>query len=393
MNQNPLVVLITLANVVASVEDSGDFRFIESPPSFGQFQVIGISGDGTTVLGNGTTQPVVWRSASNAAVAIGSFNSASIRTFGSDISGDGTTIVGWSEQPASLYVGWRWRESTGIRQIPNTTGMQTIPRAVNETGSIIYGVGSFPWRWSSTEGIVSLPAVLGSPIESIGDCDSLGLAAVGNAGQWGYLIQGSTISALTQNAACRAEGFCISADGTSVYGTIQCSGSSRPQCFLDRAGQDRRVLTSPEFVEFVVVKCSADGGIAIGRGLTSLGTEGVIQLPSGRIAILKDHLRCRGLEIPSGCRQVVANAISNNGRFLAGSLITAQGEYRAWWVDLGNVTECLADYNADCSVDFFDYLDFVEVFAGMDLRADFNRDGTVDLFDYLDFLIEFTRPC
>jgi len=99
------------------------------------------------------------------------------------------------------------------------------------------------------------------------------------------------------------------------------------------------------------------------------------------------------LEIPSGCRQVVANAISNNGRFLAGSLITAQGEYRAWWVDLGNVTECLADYNADCSVDFFDYLDFVEVFAGMYLSADFNRDGTVDLFDYLDFLIEFTRPC
>ncbi|MBU6412275.1 MAG: DUF1028 domain-containing protein [Planctomycetes bacterium] len=46
-----------------------------------------------------------------------------------------------------------------------------------------------------------------------------------------------------------------------------------------------------------------------------------------------------------------------------------------------------ADYNLDGIVDFFDYLDFVAVFATGDL--DFNQDGVTDFFDYLDFIAIF----
>jgi uncharacterized repeat protein (TIGR01451 family) len=48
-----------------------------------------------------------------------------------------------------------------------------------------------------------------------------------------------------------------------------------------------------------------------------------------------------------------------------------------------------ADFNNDGSVDFFDYLDFVQAFDSEDPSADFNGDQTVDFFDYLDFVAAF----
>jgi uncharacterized protein YjiK len=54
---------------------------------------------------------------------------------------------------------------------------------------------------------------------------------------------------------------------------------------------------------------------------------------------------------------------------------------------------CPADVNADGSLDFFDYLDFVDAFTSLGARADFNGDGAVDFFDYLDFVDRFTSGC
>lgn len=54
---------------------------------------------------------------------------------------------------------------------------------------------------------------------------------------------------------------------------------------------------------------------------------------------------------------------------------------------------CNADFNADGVVDFFDYLDFVSVFADGSAGADFNADTVVDFFDYLDFVAAFSAGC
>jgi enediyne biosynthesis protein E4 len=54
---------------------------------------------------------------------------------------------------------------------------------------------------------------------------------------------------------------------------------------------------------------------------------------------------------------------------------------------------CAADFNADGSADFFDYLDFVAAFAAGDLSTDVNGDFEVDFFDYLDFVEWFDRAC
>lgn len=54
---------------------------------------------------------------------------------------------------------------------------------------------------------------------------------------------------------------------------------------------------------------------------------------------------------------------------------------------------CQADFNNDCAVDFFDYLDFVDAFSTNAPEADFNLDGTIDFFDYLDFVDVFSIGC
>ena len=57
------------------------------------------------------------------------------------------------------------------------------------------------------------------------------------------------------------------------------------------------------------------------------------------------------------------------------------------------VPDCQADFNADGTLDFFDYLDFVSEFANSAALADFNHDSVIDFFDYLDFVLAFSGGC
>ena len=57
------------------------------------------------------------------------------------------------------------------------------------------------------------------------------------------------------------------------------------------------------------------------------------------------------------------------------------------------LTVCISNFNCDGSVDFFDYLDFVDAFAAQSSSSDINQDGVVDFFDYLDFVGAFSSGC
>ncbi len=59
----------------------------------------------------------------------------------------------------------------------------------------------------------------------------------------------------------------------------------------------------------------------------------------------------------------------------------------------GCATPCSADFNDDGTLNFFDYLDFVNEFSTDGIAADFNHDGVIDFFDYLDFVDSFSIGC
>ena len=74
---------------------------------------------------------------------------------------------------------------------------------------------------------------------------------------------------------------------------------------------------------------------------------------------------------------------------LSGSTFSIGGGF---WTIHASPT-CAADFNSDGSVDFFDYLDFVDAFSSSVPSADFNHDGSIDFFDYLDFVDLFSVGC
>ena len=54
---------------------------------------------------------------------------------------------------------------------------------------------------------------------------------------------------------------------------------------------------------------------------------------------------------------------------------------------------CPADFNNNGTIDFFDYLDFVDAFSNNLPEADFNGDSLIDFFDYLDFVDRYSTGC
>ena len=60
-------------------------------------------------------------------------------------------------------------------------------------------------------------------------------------------------------------------------------------------------------------------------------------------------------------------------------------------VSCGDV--CRADLTGDGILDFFDFLEFQNLFAAGDLAADFTGDGALDFFDFLAFQNEFAAGC
>jgi hypothetical protein len=102
-------------------------------------------------------------------------------------------------------------------------------------------------------------------------------------------------------------------------------------------------------------------------------------------------LTSTGASSPSSTVSGAAVIILPNSDVLAGGAFEFAGgltsDALAWW------HTCLAEFNCDGVIDFFDYLDFVQALSDADPRADINSDGTIDLFDYLDFVARFSDGC
>jgi hypothetical protein len=54
---------------------------------------------------------------------------------------------------------------------------------------------------------------------------------------------------------------------------------------------------------------------------------------------------------------------------------------------------CVADFNLDGFLDFFDYDEFVGAFEAGTPNADINGDNFLDFFDYDDFVAAFEAGC
>jgi hypothetical protein len=82
------------------------------------------------------------------------------------------------------------------------------------------------------------------------------------------------------------------------------------------------------------------------------------------------------------------------GSAMTGGTFSVSGGF---WVGTGSTPPCLADFDGDGFVDFFDFDAYVACFEGTvcppGKTADFDGDGFVDFFDFDAYLAAFEAGC
>ena len=81
--------------------------------------------------------------------------------------------------------------------------------------------------------------------------------------------------------------------------------------------------------------------------------------------------------------------------FLSGVVIVSDTDSGLFVLDVSEASGagCRADLTGDGILDFFDFLEFQDLFAAGDPRADFDGSGSLDFFDFLAFQNEFAAGC
>lgn len=123
----------------------------------------GVSDDGSVIVGSANGQAYRW-TASAGIVGLGNLPGQGY-SWAKDISGDGSTVVGWSTQPEQKA--FRWTDDTGMTELGSLPGSQAV--AVSADGSVIAGFSqSGAFRWTAQRGMVSIGAGGASGISADG---------------------------------------------------------------------------------------------------------------------------------------------------------------------------------------------------------------------------------
>jgi metallopeptidase family M12-like protein/PA14 domain-containing protein/Big-like domain-containing protein len=114
-------------------------------------------------------------------------------------------------------------------------------------------------------------------------------------------------------------------------------------------------------------------------GIHGMETQsGIIGLMGG-----KHRIRVEFFEATGTAGLIVRNSLSTQSP-------TVIPPSNWFWSD---EVACVADWNGDGILDFFDVSAYLGAFSGGDMAADLNGDGVLDFFDISDFLSAFSAGC
>jgi hypothetical protein len=198
---------------------------------------------------------------------------------------------------------------------------------------------------------------------------------------------------------------------------------------LATIGSDQTVGGIGRLVGDFRIDGSIDPGVGVG-GVGTLRAEGTICYgPGSRLVVdafdAATHDRVVGTaqhSIEGGTVHIVANSSFSaplgtrmpvlSGASRTGTFASIEGPdpglYRVWRLAYAPglveaVVACIADTNADETIDVLDFLGFIEAFSRCDgqpapcgwegVDADINGDTVVDILDFLDFIDAFSTGC
>ena len=325
-----------------------------------------------------------------------------------------------------------WDEAGGVTSIGGlSAGNVSYATGVSASGEVVVGTSGAnfgdpyqqAWRWTSASGIVALDDI-GSDILIFGSAEDVSgdgstVVGTGSIGDFDPDTDDVASAVIWQNGGTTPTDLgnlpspiftggllplAASFDGSVVVGFGP--GFSASGGFANRSVRwtaagglvDIGAVPGRPEGSVHITDCSSDGNTLVGYSITG-GVEtweAVVWTQATGLRTLRSILAAEGVTIPAtiSLRETYCNG---DASIIAGwAYDRTNNRYRGYVVSLA-AEGCLADFNRDGFVDFFDYLNYVSCFEGDGCGpgndADANNDGFIDFFDYIEFVEAFETGC
>lgn len=333
--------------VIPTVSIAATFQGLGFLRGYDYSEVAGISSDGKTVTGNlrpvggeasasPSSQPFIWTSAAGM-TGLGYLPGQNYG-YALGISGDGSTVVGWGEALYSISSAFKWTAPTGMVSL----GTGQLAFAANASGSAVFGrFDRTAGRWTAAAGWVGLGFPTGYNTSTARGVSSDGSVVVGYAiNTLNNNMQGFRWTAQTGMVAlgllpwaAYGYAFATNADGSVVVGfnaTNNFGAANNIEAFRWTAstgviGLGR--LPGDNFSQAYAV--SADGSVIVGFN----GPNAFIWTPTYGMKSIQDILIADGLNL-NGWSLSSAIGISADGTVIVGNGIDPSGHTEAWIANL-----------------------------------------------------------
>lgn len=274
----------------------GSYIYLGALISGGQSQALGISGDGTIVVGESSSvsgvQAFRWTK-DTGMVGLGDLPGGSYRSLARGISLDGSTIVGDSISGSGVEA-FKWTQSGGMVGLGDLSGgfFLSRARAVSADGQVIVGSsvsgsGAEAFRWTEDAGMVGLGDLPGGIFNSEAtDVSSDGSVIIGDA----MVASGAQAFRWTEKDGMKGLGYlsggsfsnaqAVSGNGAIVVGVSNVSGGGQVFRWTEPTGMKplKKLLSDSGvpldgFVLENASDISEDGKIITGLGTAPDGSD------------------------------------------------------------------------------------------------------------------------
>jgi probable HAF family extracellular repeat protein len=277
-----------------------DGSILQIPSLASDSRGLGVSFDGSTVVGVSSIEAFLW-SSSSGTIGLGDFSGGLFNSAANDVSGDGQIVVGFGTTAIGIQA-FRWTQATGLAALGDLPGGAENSSAlgISTDGNVIVGFsastnGPEAFRWTAQEGLVGLGDLPGGIFSSAAQATSADGSIIVGAG-----FTDNGIEAFRWEVAT----------GIIGLGTL-------PGGFLSLA-----------------YDISEDGSVIVGSSDDALGREAVRWTQGGGIERIEALLTDSGISL--GTWQLTdALGVSGDGSVIVGNGISPDGFNRAWFARIG----------------------------------------------------------
>jgi probable HAF family extracellular repeat protein len=294
---------------------------------------LAISGDASTIVGfsnNSASNNEAFRGTTSGITGLGDLAGGSFSSQALAVSADGSVVVGYGNSATGTEA-FRWSAGVmiGLGDLPGGSA-NSIAHGISADGSVIVGQGqnsSFfneAFRWTHTDGMTGLGFLPGGNSSTAYGISADGQTIVGSGLSTGALEMAFRWTAATglgplgdlPGGQVRSLARAVSADGSVIVG--QSTSDRGREAFRWTAATGMQPLGDLPggLFESEALAVSADGSVIVGSASTGTSTEGFIWDAVHGMRSLAALLNAAG--ISTSASLTTATGISADGRFITG---------------------------------------------------------------------------